>query len=150
MSLFQWLLLLFLLVPISEIYVLIKVGSVIGALPTVVLVVFTAVLGAVLMRAQGFSTLARVQASLDRGELPAVALLEGAVILVAGALLLTPGFITDTLGFACLVPPLRRRVVEWLIARGVTRVHTRGGPGPGGPDAGGGRVIEGEYRRDED
>jgi UPF0716 protein FxsA len=152
MSLFRWLLLVFLLVPLGEIYVLIKVGSIVGALPTVALVVFTAVLGAALMRAQGFSTLARVQASLDRGELPATELVEGALILLAGALLLTPGFITDTVGFVCLVPPWRRALARWLLARGVGRfqVHLHGRPdqSPGARDRG--RVIEGEYRRNKD
>jgi UPF0716 protein FxsA len=158
MSLFRWLLLVFLLVPLGEIYVLIKVGSIVGALPTVALVVFTAVLGAALMRAQGFSTLARVQASLDRGELPATELVEGALILLAGALLLTPGFITDTVGFVCLVPPWRRGpprgggAPRGLLARGVGRfqVHLHGRPdqSPGARDRG--RVIEGEYRRNKD
>jgi len=92
---FQILFLLFLLIPLLEIYLLIKVGGIIGALPTVFIVVFTAVLGAWLLRIQGLSTLMRVRSTLAQGGIPAVEMLEGAVLLVAGALLLTPGFFTD-------------------------------------------------------
>ncbi len=153
---FRWLLLLFLVVPLVEIYVLIQVGTVVGAFPTVLLVVLTAVLGAALMRLQGFSTLARVQASLNRGEIPATELVEGAILLVAGALLLTPGFVTDAVGFACLVPPWRTALARWLLARGIARfraeaqAQARARRGPGERDSQRGRVIEGEYRRDED
>lgn len=136
----------FLVVPLGEIYVLIQVGGVIGALPTVALVVFTAALGAVLIRAQGLATVARMRQAMDRGELPALELLEGACLLVAGALLLTPGFVTDTVGFALLVPGLRRALILALAARGA-------GPGGRPPGAAGtpgpGRIIEGEYRRED-
>ncbi len=143
MTVFQVLLLLFLLVPLGEIYLLLKVGGVIGALPTVGLVVFTAVLGAFLMRVQGLSTLQRVQRNLDAGELPAAALLEGAVILIAGALLLTPGFITDAVGFACLVPAIRAWTVHRLLSRYAGR---EGGPA----SAAGGRIIDAEFTRDDE
>lgn len=155
MRVFHWLLLAFFTIPLVEIYVLLEVGGVIGALPTVALVVFTAVLGAVLIRAQGFATIARVQQSLDRGEIPAVPMLEGAFLLVAGALLLTPGFVTDTIGFLCLVPPLRRWLIERFLERQLGS-GLGGGPGhptgqrPGGPAGSAGRVIEGEYRREDD
>ncbi len=119
MPVFRYLFLLFLLIPLVEIYFLIQVGRVIGAGWTVFFVVFTAVLGAALLRAQGLSTLARVQHSLEQGRLPAVALLEGLMLLVAGALLLTPGFVTDAVGFLLLVPPLRREAARWLIRRGL-------------------------------
>jgi UPF0716 protein FxsA len=152
---FFWLLLLFFTVPLVEIYVLLEVGGVIGVLPTIALVVLTAVIGAGLIRAQGLTTLARVRDELERGELPAVGIIEAALLLVAGALLLTPGFVTDTIGFLILVPPLRRRAVEAFIARRV--IITGGGAGPGGPGGpggsegpGGSRVIEGEYRREDE
>ena len=146
---FFWLLLLFFTVPLVEIYVLLEVGGVIGVLPTIALVVLTAVIGAGLIRAQGLTTLARVRDELERGELPAVGIIEAALLLVAGALLLTPGFVTDTIGFLILVPPLRRRAVEAFIARRV--IITGGGGGPGGPEGpGGSRVIEGEYRREDE
>jgi len=144
----------FLLVPLTEIWVLLEVGSVIGALPTVALVVLTAVVGAGLIRAQGLATLARARDTADRGEVPAMELLEGLCLLVAGAFLLTPGFVTDTLGFALLVPALRRGLFVALLERGMLQVATRGGPrgarpGAGAGGGGGGRVIEGEYRRED-
>jgi len=155
MGVFQLLLLLFVLVPLVEIYLLIQVGGVIGALPTIALVVLTAVLGAGLMRVQGLSTLARAQASLDRGEIPATELLEGVLILMAGAVLLTPGFVTDAIGFVLLVPPWRAALARHFLARRIVhfRGHSRGsGPGAGGArrrPGGRGRVIEGEYREDQ-
>jgi len=150
---FQSLFLVFLLVPVLEIYLLIKVGSLIGALPTVFMVVFTAVLGAFLLRVQGFATLARFQRSVEQGQLPATTLIEGALLLLAGALLLTPGFFTDAVGFVLLVPPLRRRLAAYLLRRGLFGMVHGGGPGSG---AGGGsepghgpRTIEGRFHRDE-
>lgn len=142
---FRILFLLFLSVPLVEIYILIKVGGVLGAPLTVFLVVFTAVLGALLLRFQGLYTFRRVQSTLARGELPTVAMLEGVVLLLAGALLLTPGFFTDTIGFLALVPPLRRKLIWKLIERGLPG-PTAGGPTPNqqGP-----RIIEGEFRRDD-
>ena len=141
---------IFLLVPLFEIYLLLQVGSVIGVGWTVFAVVFTAILGAFLVRLQGFTTLNRVRRQLDEGELPAMELLEGVFLLVAGALLLTPGFFTDAVGFACLTPPFRRAVIRYLIRRG-TIVHQRSGAtrtGPGRP--GPGEPLEGEYRRMDD
>ena len=115
---FRILLLLFLIVPIIEIYLLIQVGGILGAWPTVFLVVFTAVLGAWLLRIQGFSTLNRVQGSLARGEIPAIEMLGGILLLLSGALLLTPGFFTDTIGFLMLLPTMRRIVVMWFLSKG--------------------------------
>ena len=143
---FFWLLLLFFTVPLVEIYVLLEVGGVIGALPTVGLVVLTAVIGAGLIRAQGLATLGRIQAELDRGELPAVGIVEGFLLLVAGALLLTPGFVTDTLGFLVLIPPLRRRAIEAFLEKRLMSVGSSAPP----DDRPGPRVIEGEYRREDD
>lgn len=148
---FRLLFILFLAVPLIEIYILIKVGGLIGAIPTIFLVVFTAVLGALMLRWQGFTTLQRVRGMLARGEIPAVEMLEGAVLLVSGALLLTPGFFTDAVGFLCLVPPLRRAAIQWFISR-----HIVGGGGPGGSSRerrhhpGGHRTIEGEFWREPD
>ena len=141
--------LIFLLIPIIEIYFLIEIGEVIGAIPTVFLVVFTAVLGAQLLRFQGLSALQRVQASMARGEMPAVELMEGVVMLVGGALLLTPGFFTDALGFLCLIPPLRRKMIRSVISRFIRFPDGGGGPSsqsqPHGP-----RTIDGEYQRLDD
>lgn len=142
---FHVLFLLFLLVPLLEIYLLIKVGGIIGALPTVFMVVFTAVLGALLLRVQGFATLARVRSTLEQGGIPAMEMMEGAVLLVAGALLLTPGFFTDAIGFLCLIPSLRRALIRRLLRN----VVMTGFGGSSGPERGP-RTIEGEFRREDD
>ncbi len=145
MPVFRYLFLLFLLVPLVEIYFLIQVGKVIGAGWTVFFVVFTAVLGAALLRMQGLATLNRVQQSLEQGRLPAIELVEGLMLLVAGALLLTPGFVTDTIGFVLLVPPLRRQAARWLIRKGLIGNGFPPGPSAGAGGAGSGpRTIEGE------
>lgn len=114
----------FLAIPIAEIYVLIEVGSVIGAFPTIMLIVFTAILGSILIRAQGLTTLARVREAMQRGEIPAVEMMEGMCLLLAGAFLLTPGFVTDTMGFILLIPALRRAVILTLLERGILRPAT--------------------------
>ncbi len=143
------LVLLFIGVPLVEIYFLIKVGGLVGAIPTVFLVVFTAMLGVMLLRFQGFTTLQRVRSSMERGEVPAEPMLEGALLLVAGVLLLTPGFVTDTFGFLLLVPPLRQALVRAYLKRLI--VPPPGGPGgPRPPRDAGPRVIEGEFHRDDD
>jgi UPF0716 protein FxsA len=139
--------LLFLLVPLVEIYFLIKVGNLIGALPTIGLVVLTAILGAVLLRLQGWATLQRTRMTLARGELPALEMLEGVLLLFSGALLLTPGFVTDAVGFALLVPPLRRALILRFIRRSNIRFEGFGGDSSAGPRR---HTIEGEYRRDDD
>ena len=144
MSLIHWLFLMFLTVPLAEIYVLLEVGSLIGALPTVGVVVLTAVIGAALVRVQGFSTVMRIRTSLERGELPAIALLEGAFLLVAGALLLTPGFITDALGFAFLYPPARVFIIQHLLIEKLKQAQHRA------QEPGGTTVIECEYRRENE
>jgi UPF0716 protein FxsA len=106
---------IFLVVPFVEIYLLIQVGSVIGVFPTILLVLFTAVFGASLVRQQGFATWQRLQANLAQGVMPAFELIEGVLLLLGGLLLLTPGFFTDILGFACLVPSLRQKLARKVI-----------------------------------
>jgi len=115
---FRLLFIVFLLVPLIEIYVLIQVGSVIGAGWAIFLVVATAVLGAGLLRMQGFSTMQRAQASLAKGEIPALAMLEGVALLFSGAMLLTPGFFTDAIGFALLVPAVRQSLIKRVLRNG--------------------------------
>jgi len=140
--------LLFLLIPLAEIYFLIVVGGIIGALPTVALVVLTAVIGAALARHQGLATLRRLQATLDRGETPAIELLEGVLLLVGALLLLTPGFFTDAMGFVCLIPPTRRALALWGLRH--FTVMTPAGPDsrPGGKHTP--YTIEGEFQREND
>lgn len=139
--------LLFLLVPMVEIYFLIKVGNVIGAIPTIGLVVFTALLGALLLRFQGWLTLQRTRLTMAQGQLPAMEMLEGVVLLFAGALLLTPGFVTDAVGFVLLLPALRRTLIRSFIKRSGFAVQGFGGPPK---ERRGSHTIEGEYHRDDD
>ncbi|MCW8889444.1 MAG: FxsA family protein [Sedimenticola sp.] len=141
------LLLLFVGIPLVELYFMIEVGSVIGALPTILLTVFTAVLGGLLVRIQGFSTAMRVRAGMDRGEVPAIEMLEGVVLLLSGILLLLPGFFTDLFGFLALVSPIRRAVIVGFLKRSGT-IQPVAGADPGSTHEP--RVIEGEYRRDDD
>ncbi len=140
--------LLFLAVPMVEIYFLIKVGSVIGAIPTIALVVFTALLGAMLLRFQGWITLQRARMSMAQGQLPATEMMEGVLLVMAGALLLTPGFVTDSIGFLLLVPPLRKALIRWFISRSSVPFEPPRGPGESHEHHP--RTIEGECRREDD
>jgi UPF0716 protein FxsA len=138
-------LLIFVFAPLGELYLLIEVGSRIGALPTIALSIFTAVLGGALVRLQGFSVLFRVQEAIARGQVPALELMEGAMLLLVGLALLLPGFVTDAVGFLLLIPPLRRAVILWFLrTRGILRPGAR--PPSGGASGG---YIEGEFRRDD-
>jgi len=144
---FPLMFLLFLLVPLLEIYLFIRVGSLIGVTPTILVVILTAVIGTLLLRHQGLSTWRRVNRALERGELPAFAMMEGVILLVGGALLLTPGFFTDVLGFLALIPPLRRALIHAFLRRQqAIFAHTR----PPGATRHDDRTIEGEYWRDDD
>ncbi len=143
-------LVLFILVPLIEIYLLIKVGSLIGALPTVLIVIFTAILGTALLKQQGLATLRRYQQSLAQGKIPAQELVEGLALAFGGALLLTPGFVTDFIGFLCLLPVTRQWIIAWLLKRARFRFFSmsssRGFPGQQPPPPSGhGRTIEGDY-----
>lgn len=133
---------LFVVIPLVEIYLLIKIGSIVGAGTTIFLVVFTALLGAFLVRSQGISTLIRAQAQLAKAQLPAVEMLEGLCLFIAGALLLTPGFFTDTIGFALLIPRLRRGIIRRLIGRGFAGSAQPQRPHRQGDE----RIIEAEYK----
>ena len=138
--------LFFLLVPFVEIYVLLQVGSIIGAFPTIFLVVFTAALGAWLLRRQGFATWQRFQSSLNQGMIPAYEMIEGPLLLVGGALLLTPGFFTDAMGFACLIPTLRRKIAQYIIENHLLITGSGSVFKQARPDDS--DVIEGEYRKE--
>lgn len=115
----RWLLMFFILVPLAEMLLLFEVADHIGGLWTVGLVVLTAVIGVQILKRQGIATLLRANQRLNRGQLPGQEMVEGFFLAFAGALLLTPGFITDTLGFICLTPPLRRAMVRRLLDSGV-------------------------------
>lgn len=107
--------LVFLMVPLIELYVLIEVGSVIGAVPTILLTIATAIIGAALMRSQGMMTLQKAQQSLAAGQVPQTEMVEGILIFVGGLFLLIPGLITDFIGFLFLIPPIRQRFAKSLI-----------------------------------
>lgn len=98
---------LLLAIPISEIAVFILVGGQIGVLWTFAIILFTAILGSILLRIQGFQVIKRLQEESAAGKIPGKELYHGAMILVAGVLLLTPGFVTDSLGFLLFFPPFR-------------------------------------------
>ncbi len=98
-----------------ELYVLLAVGSVLGALPTIFLIIMSAALGSFLLKQQGLATWQRFQESMARQEVPAYQLMEGFLILLGGALLLTPGFITDAIGLICLLPLLRQKIISYVM-----------------------------------
>ena len=97
---------------------MLEVGEVFGAFNTVFLVVLTAIIGGLMVRHQGFSTMMRMRETAARGETPALEMIESGVLLLCGIMLLLPGFLTDTLGFLLLVPPLRKAFVLWGLKRG--------------------------------
>jgi UPF0716 protein FxsA len=157
----MWLLIFF-LTPVVEMYLLIEVGGYIGSLPTIGLVMITAVIGIALLKRQGLATLTRGVSRLQKGELPAREMVEGLLLAVAGALLLTPGFVTDAIGFVLLTPVLRAMVAERVLARvqvmeatatvyqsqgGVQfrREYRSGGVEPGAPT-----TLEGDFESIED
>lgn len=134
--------------PLTELYLLIEVGSRIGALPTVALCLLTAALGGVLVRWQGIGVMMRLRETMARREVPAIEMLEGAAVLVAGVLLMLPGFVSDTLGLLLLIPPLRRAAILFLLrrkggprVRADIHVYTR--------DRHSGRIIEVDHTTDE-
>jgi UPF0716 protein FxsA len=135
---FLRLLLLFTVVPLVELFLLVKLGTVIGIGPTVLIVITTGVLGAWLARWQGLGVLRRLTQDLNEGRLPADALIDGILILIAGAVLLTPGLITDALGFVLLIPQSRIFVRRLIRARFETRTESTE------PD-----VIDAEWYREE-
>ncbi|WP_198244342.1 FxsA family protein [methane-oxidizing endosymbiont of Gigantopelta aegis] len=142
MKIVQILFLFFLTVPFIEIYLLLQIGGIIGVFPTIFMVVFTAMLGAWLLRKQGLATWLRFQESINKGIVPAYEMIEGPILLVGGALLLTPGFFTDAIGFACLVPGLRKKIARYVIENKL--VTPTGFQQDGTPSH---HVIEGEYEK---
>jgi len=158
--------LLFIIIPLVELYFIIVVGDMIGAFWTVLLVLLTAVIGVNLLRVQGMSTLSRAQRNMAQGALPAMEMMEGVALAIAGVLLITPGFITDSIGFLLLVPASRRAIIRYIMARATVQTHFHGSSGgfyggsqytrhqsqsgssePGQSKTG--RTIEGEYHRED-
>ncbi len=132
------LLILFTLVPLIELFLLIKLGELIGFWATVALVIGTGALGAFLTRLEGLRVLRQVQADFQEGRVPTERLLDGLLIVVAGAVLLTPGLITDAAGFFLLVPAGRRLIRGFIAAAAARKFSVSRSP-----------VIDAEWRRNE-
>ena len=144
--------LVFFSIPIVEMYLLIEVAERIEALPTISLVMLTAVLGVSLIRQQGLSTLTKGIRRLNQAEIPAAEIIEGVLLAVAGAFLITPGFLTDFIGFMIIIPIIRRTIALMLLKRMAARAdfRTNGHEFGGGSDKTrdtSGSVIEGEYEK---
>lgn len=126
------LIVLFTVFPLIELFLLIEIGRLIGALNTVLIVVATAILGASLAKREGLVTWSKIRMNLSQGRMPAEELFDGLLILIAGVVLITPGLITDTFGFLLLIRPTRRffkrllkkKFGDW-IDRGHTEIHFR-------------------------
>jgi UPF0716 protein FxsA len=139
--------LIFIVVPIAELYVIIKVGEAIGLVPTLVLLLLDALLGSMLLRHQGRAAWIRFNRALAENRLPHKEVFDGVLIIFGGALLITPGFITDILGLVLLIPPTRAivrgissRIVRRRMAMGTlwtsgrARGSSRPRPAPEGPE----------------
>lgn len=145
-------LLLFVIMPVLEMWILIEVGSQIGALNTVALVLFTAMIGVGLLRRQGFSAIARANQKMETGEMPVQEMIEGIFLAVGGALLLTPGFVTDAIGFCCLLPGVRQlllgRILQRMVVSGQATFYTQSSSRPQNDRET--TIIEGEFQREND
>ena len=140
---FGRMLFLFIFLPMVELYLLIMLGSRIGAMPTIGLIVLTGIIGATLARQQGLSVLSKIQREMASGKPPTQELVEGALIVVGGIVLLTPGIVTDIFGFSLLVPPVRK-----IVCRSLTRAFSK----KVGKAAGFSRTSDGfsSFRKDSD
>jgi len=123
---------LFIVVPIAELYVLIQIGQSIGVLWTIALLIADSILGAALMRSQGRAAWMRFNAALAEGRAPGREVMNGALVMFGGALLLTPGFLSDILGLCLLIPPSRAVIRRILLKRFAGRLAAAasGGAGP--------------------
>ena len=141
---------LFIGFPLLELYILIEVGSAIGAITTIFVIVFTGVLGALLLQQQGVRNMSRMRDSMQRGEIPALTMFESMFVFAAAILLIIPGLITDAIGLILLIAPLRLWLVKKIM--GLQRFRPpggRGGPQPPGGDSGR-TIINGDYTREDD
>lgn len=127
---FGKLLLLFIIVPVAELYLFLTLGEELGVKNTIAIIIITAILGAALTKSQGRRAMRKFQQATAEGRMPAKEALEGLMILLAGAVLITPGFLTDTVGFLLLVPPVRTAVAGFLGKRlkGKIQIITPGMP----------------------
>ncbi|NIO11836.1 MAG: FxsA family protein [Deltaproteobacteria bacterium] len=125
--------LLFTLVPLTELYILLEIGAYLGAANTILLIIFTGILGAYLARLEGIRTIHQISQTLATGTVPAEELMDAVLIFVAGVVLVTPGVITDVAGFLLLIPQTRNIFKRWLrrkfdrmVAEGNFQVRYRG------------------------
>jgi UPF0716 protein FxsA len=142
--------LIFVIVPVLEIWVLIEVGQVIGAWWTVALLLADAALGTWLVRREGRRTWRALRERVNGGRLPDRELADAGLVLVGGTLLVTPGFLTDLVGVFLVLPltrPLARRLLAWFVARRFVALTREAGTQPGRADP---RVIPGEVYRPDD
>ncbi len=105
---------LFTLVPLLELYLLIRLGTYMGAVDTIAIVIGTGLVGGLLAKSQGLAVLDRMRTELNQGRPPAESLFDGLLILIAGAMLITPGLLTDGLGLLILIPWSRQVFKSWL------------------------------------
>ena len=117
--------LIFAVIPLIELGILIKIGTHIGTLNTISLVILTAAIGAYMVRREGIGVLSRIQQNMQDGQFPAEELINGAMVLVAGALLLTPGVFTDLIGFLMVIP-VSRNVIKKLIKQYIEKKISSG------------------------
>ena len=141
----MWLFIAFLLVPLIEIALFIQIIGITGVWPMVLIVVLTAIAGTALVRSQGAQALAGLRTSFETLRDPTEPLAHGAMILFSGALLLTPGFFTDAVGFALLVPAVRRWVLREVKKRVEIRSVSMGGGPYRDPRTSRDDVIDGSY-----
>ncbi len=145
--------LLFVIVPVLEMWLLITVGQHIGALATIGLVLLTAFIGISLLRHQGSMALLKARMKMDSGQLPAREMADGLFFAIGGALLLTPGFVTDAIGFACLTPGIRTILIQFFakhLFRGARPMGGHSTDTPFGQKTHTHDVLEGEYKRHKD
>ena len=136
----MWLFLILVGVPIIEIGLFIQLGGFLGLWPTLAIVVATALIGSLLLRTQGLSTLEELKRTAETGQSPAGPMANGALILVAGLLLLTPGFFTDSFGFLLMVPPIRTLLIKWIATRAQMKIYASAANSQQPPD-----IIDGEF-----
>jgi len=119
---FRFLFLLFIIIPIIEIALLIKVSDIIGGVATIAIVILTAILGANMVKTQGMGALKNVQTQMAQGQMPAKELFTGVCVVIAGILLLTPGIMTDVFGFLLLTPAIRNKLAAGLASQATVRM----------------------------
>ena len=122
------LIVLFILVPILELWVILQVGQAIGAVPTILLLIFDSIAGAWLLRHQGRQAWRAFNAALAAGQVPARETADGALVILGGTLLMTPGFLSDILGILLLLPPTRALIRRIAVRRGIRPSSRRDSP----------------------